>query len=449
MKLKKTISCAAMLIVIGTAIACNKLPVSDLPEQTPEVTQGGQVTENITLTPVLTKSPGLTSSPEVVATVTPFVDDRQELIPIDEEHFEGDFLRVLLKKNFDLDNDGYLSKLERERVDLIGIDNDFFRSTQMVEELNYILEPLSSVSYEKVFQYFPNLKEFVCPVASDIVVRNHASIGDISHGGEWGERKSIVVEACPELRSVYVGDVCEYVSITEVPQGVVVIDTENLQPEYVLDGNIFLRAFPYLDERELTSFLDEADLTWKNVKEQSAGYKEEEINPALQGVLFEEFSYEVLEKVEDVYDENGIRGWNICVDTKEKVYGKYPFSLYCEERPSEEDFKTKVSKVPQFSPLAYSPNRGVFGEAVLELETVYKSETGEQVIGTLEKNRFCLVAPDGSVQLYRTEEEWSIPDYDEKAYQVENPGYLSVMEMKEYLEENEVFLKTDSLDIYE
>lgn len=431
MKLKKTISCTAMLIVIGTVIACNQSPVSDVPE----VTQGGYAAENITLTPAAKPTDAPTPA------VTSFVDDRQELIAIDEEHFEGEFLCVLLKKNFDLDGDGFLSKMERERVDVIGICNDdFFRSVEMVKELDYILEPLSNASYEKAFQYFPNLKEFICPVASDIVVRNHASIRDISHLGEWGERKRIVVEACPELRYVYVGDVCEYVSITEVPQGVVVIETENLQPEYVFDGNIFLMDFSFSsDEQELTSFLDEANLTWKNVKEQSVGYKKEEIAPALQGILFEEFSYEVFEKIEDIYDENGVRGWNICVDTKEKVYGKYPFSLYCEERPSEGDFKTQVSKVLQFSPLVYSPNRGVFGEAVLELETVYKSEAGEQVIGTLEKKRFCLIVPDGSVQLYRTEETWEktwrIPDYEEKAYQVEYRGSLGIMEMKAHLEE--------------
>lgn len=445
MKLKKTISCTAMLIVIGTAIACNQSPVSDVPE----VTQGGYAAENITLTPAATP----TDAPTPVATptdaptpaVTPFVDDRQELIAIDEEHFEGEVLCILLKKSFDLDGDGFLSKMERERVDVIRIFTDFFNEFIWREEvyedegLNYILKILRNASYEKVFQYFPNLKGFGCAVASDIVVRNHASIRDI-FGGDWGNRKRIVVEACPELRYVYVGDVCEYVSITEVPQGVAAVNPENLQPRYVFDGNIFLRSFSSdSDDRELTSFLDEANLTWKNVKEQSVGYKKEEIDPALQGILFEEFSYEVFEKIEDIYDENGVRGWNICVDTKERVYGKYPFSLYCEERPSEGDFKTQVSKVLQFSPFAYSPNRGVFGEAVLELETVYRSEAGEQVIGTLEKKRFCLIVPDGSVQLYRTEnpweEVWRIPDYEEKAYQEEHGGYLDILEMKAYLEE--------------
>ena len=429
---KRRFTCAIILIFIGATAACNSPLVGGIPKATPTTVHGKDVAEHGLLTSVITKSPEkeLETSKEVTSTVQPFFDERQELIPIDEEHFEGDFLRTLLKQKIDLDGDGYLSKMERERVDHIGFDLDYLWANPTMD---IIKDEAKATSYETFFQYFPNLKLFECPRATAIVVRNHDAIRNVSHMCETGTRDKIIVEGCPNFMGMYAGDVCELVSVTDVPQGVVVIEPYNLKPKYVFDGNIYVRQYsddPY--ERDLRYFLDEADLAWVNLKASFVGYKKEDVEPWVRGGVFDEFSYEVFEKVEDIYNEKGVKGWNICVNTKEDIYGKYLFSLYCNQIPEAEAFKTKVSKVLEFTPLVYSPNRGVYGYVVLELEVVYESDVGEQIIGTIEKKRYCFIEPSGATAFYRTEEEWSIPDYEKLDYEIENPCYWYISDYLEY-----------------
>lgn len=414
---KRNITYGLILLLMGAFTSCNK-PSEDVDLQIAQIM-------------------------EAVPTPLPFEDDPQALVPIDEEHFEGEFLRTLLKQQVDLDGDGYLSKTERERVDYIGLDEEIYLPDAMEE---IILDEVNATSYQTFFQYFPNLKLFECPRGTAIIVRNHESIRGISRivcseaDGERympATRDIIIVEGCPNFRSVYVGDVRKLVSITDVPQGVIIIDPNNMQPKYVLDGNIYVEHF--LDdshEGELERFLDGADLTWVNVKKVSVGYKREDVEPLLLGTLVDSFSYEVAEKVEDIYDENGVKGYDIYVDTKEAAYEKYPFkySLYCNQKPEADAFKTRVSKVLDFTPLSYSPNRGVYGDALLAFEVIYESDEGEQIIGTIYKRRYCFIEPDGTISFYCTEEEWSVPDYEKLDYEIENPCYLDFDDYVEYCE---------------
>ncbi len=415
MNKKRSITYALFLMLIGSFAACNK-PSEDVDLQIAQIM-------------------------EAVPTPLPFVDDPQALVPIDEEHFEGDFLRTLLKLQVDLDGDGCLSKTERERVDHSGLDEEIYSPDAAME---LILDEVNATSYETFFRYFPNLKRFDCPRGTAIIVRNHESIRGIKRivlseaDGERymsATRDIIIVEGCPNFRSVYVGDVCKLVSVTDVPQGVVVIDPKNLQPKYVFDGNIYVERF--LDdshEGEVSRFLDAADITWVNVKKTSVGYKKEDVESLLLGALVDLFSYEVSEKKEDIYDENGVKGYDIYVDTKEAVYETYPFkfSLYCNQKPEMDSFKTRVSKVLDFVPLAYSPNRGVYADALLSFEVVYESDEGEQSVGTIHKRRYCFIEPDGTVSFYSTAEEWDIPDYEKLSYEIENSCYLDFDDYVEY-----------------
>lgn len=408
MNKKRSITYGLILLLMGSFTACNKSS-EELDLQIAQIM-------------------------EAVPTPLPFVDDPQVLVPIDEEHFEGDFLRALLKQKVDLDGDGYLSKAERERVDHIGFDLDYL---WVDPAMDIIKDEAKATSYETFFQYFPNLKRFECPRATAIVVRNHNAIRNISHMCETGTRDIIVVEGCLNFMGMYAGDVCKLVSVTDVPQGSVAIETNNLEPKYVFDGNLFV--YGYLDdssEWKLDYFLDEADITWVNVNKSSIGYKKEDVEPLLQGALVDSFSYEVSEKTEDIYDENGVKGYDIYVDTKEMVYSRHPFkySLYCNQKPETGAFKTKVSKVYEFIPVAYSPNRGVYGDAFLTFDVIYVSDEGEQVIDSFHKRRFCFIEPDGEVSFYSTEEEWNIPDYEKLSYEIENPCYLDIENYAEYYE---------------
>ena len=417
MNKKRSITYGLILLLMGSFTACNKSS-EELDLQIAQIM-------------------------EAVPTPLPFVDDPQALVPIDEEHFEGDFLRALLKQKVDLDGDGYLSKTERERVDYIGLDEEIYSPDAMME---IILDEVDATSYQTFFRYFPNLKLFECPRATAIIVRNHESIRGISRivlseaDGERympAARDIIIVEGCPNFMSMYVGDVCKLVSVTDVPQGFVIIDPNNLQPKYVLDGNVYVERF--LDdshEGEVSRFLDEADITWVNVNKSSIGYKKEDVEPLLQGALVDLFSYEVSEKTEDIYDENGAKGYDIYVDTKEMVYSRHPykFSLYCNQKPEVSALETRVRKVLDIIPLEYSPNCGLYSDAFLTFDVVYVSDEGEQVIGSFHKRRFCFIEPDGEVSFYSTEEEWNIPDYEKLSYEIENPCYLDIEDYAEYYE---------------
>ena len=418
MNKKRSITYALFLMLIGSFAACNK-PSEDVDLQIAQIM-------------------------EAVPTPLPFVDDPQALVPIDEEHFEGDFLRTLLKLQVDLDGDGCLSKSERETVEYLGFDVE---GPLEGPTISIIRNEVKATSYETLFRYFPNLKRFECPRANAIVVRNNESIREVSHlmndeGEMYKEatRDIIIVEGCPNFMSMYVGDVCKLVSVTDVPQGSVAINPYNLKPKYVFDGNLFVeQSVADPADRALSDFLDAADLTWVNVKKVSVGYKREDVEPLLLGAVVEEFSYEVSEKTEDSYDDNGVKGYHIYVDTKETVYATYPFkfSLYCEQKPEVDALKTRVSKVLDFTPLVYSPNRGVYSDALLSFDVVYESEAGEQVIGTIHKRRYCFIEPSGEVAFYSTEMEWDIPDYKKPEFGRESLRYLNLDDYVEYFRESE------------
>ncbi|MGN1084298.1 MAG: hypothetical protein ACI4QX_04805, partial [Lachnospiraceae bacterium] len=126
-------------------------------------------------------------------------------------------------------------------------------------------------------------------------------------------------------------------------------------------------------------------------------------------LLEEDFSYmdiRLLEKVENIYDEQGRKGWNVCVDLMKDAYSKTAFSLYTEEQPTVEQIAIRPVEVIWVEILEYAPNRGVSFEIAMNFEVLYRNGETEEVLGTLSDEQYWTITPDGEKIRYQSEKDW-------------------------------------------
>ncbi len=368
-------------------------------------------------------------------------------IPIDETHFTCGAFREFLSILYDTDQDGFLSLAEREAVEEIYWDDWY-----ALEEMGISRENIEQPWHLDGFEYFPCLKSLTVISASSVALKNHPSIRNIG-GGEGGIGQ-LLIENCPALEyiggSMYGGAEwsvtnCEnlkYFTVHDSEFGSLafsgcpqlVLDFEdagNQVGSLRLDADAVLTELPggicrIVDGSSRPPFWKDGltceNIQWENVSEQSI----EMPLPAEEEDFFryfgrDDFAYmgvQVLEKIEDIYDEQGRKGWNICIDRKENAYSKTAFSLYTEETPEPEQIFVRPAGVSKAEVLEYSPNKGVSFHIVWEQEVVYMGMAGETVLGTmLTGDRYWTIAPDGTKKGYRSEKDWK--ENGSRKYQAE------------------------------
>lgn len=115
---------------------------------------------------------------------------------------------------------------------------------------------------------------------------------------------------------------------------------------------------------------------------------------------------QILEKIEDIYDEQGRKGWNVCIDLMENAYSKKAFSVYTKEQPEPKQIHVRPGEISRVDILEYSPNRGIGFKIKWALEVVYRNETEEEVLGTMTDSQYWTIGPDGVKRRYPSENDW-------------------------------------------
>lgn len=109
-------------------------------------------------------SPAPTMTPVPKISQKPSSDPGENLILIDEEHFGGKNFCAFLRSNYDLNQDGFLSEMERRAVKAI----DYCQGTRREgKEYDFSLGPEEM----KGFELFPGLEEVWIDYADRVVIR--------------------------------------------------------------------------------------------------------------------------------------------------------------------------------------------------------------------------------------------------------------------------------------
>jgi len=355
--------------------------------------QEGNPDTGATLIPTVeTGTPMLTK--EAVPTLKP---EHRELLPIDEAHFTSEVFRNYIAEHYDCDGDGYLSNTEQAAITEICID---------YSEDAFAEERLDG------FEYFPALERLDISSAGEIVLQNHDGINYF--GGEEGHVGKIFIENCPALTNIgfyHHGIDSLYISKAS-PEARLVVTGCYLK-QLALDADITLgvgsehgsELLPISGE----DFNGIENIEFLSQNETAVPFSEKYWKDYFERFDKNDFSYmgvQVLEKIEDCYDEQGRKGWNICIDRKIDAYSKTVFSLYTETNPKMEQIFVRPAGVEGIKILEYSPNHGGSFHIIWELEAVYADDSGEIVLGTMKENQYWTVSADGTKVRYRSKGEW-------------------------------------------
>lgn len=367
-----------------------------------------KVTPKSTPTPKSTQTPVPTETSTVALTPTPETAPMElvvqyEPVLIDREHFGTERFCAYIKKNIDKDRDGFLSGEEGISVTEIDLSDFHFEKT----------DPEEPEGTATGFSYFPNLINlgFVSPDCLE--VKNHPSL--TYYGLGEATTKDTYIENCPKLTSVfynnaygnlYVSDceaLTEFFALDATNEMLKFRNTPNLSVQcdafskMVLDadagisiGNVNLAPYGIGDIQEEDNslrlsyhdFLDTREVCFEGINsvffDISEGFPvryvdSEEINC---------FSYEIFDKVEDIYDEDGNKGYNICITTKGDERRKEALSFYSSEYPDVSGFFARPDKIEELSVFSYSPNKGAYIEVRWSFLIGYRGDDGETILGS-------------------------------------------------------------------
>ncbi len=391
--------------------------------------------------PENTKMPSMTEKPE--NTPTEGMHPAIIMVPIDEEHFTNAVFRRFLSVKYDKDKDGFLSQSEREVIKEMEWD-----PYEMVREgIGTDHDEVAEATLDG-FEYFPYLEDLNVVNAGEVIFKNHPSIRYV--GGTEGGIGLLYMENCPSLERIggyaYSGNVSvincgnlksfgvrnsdfESLSFSACPQLVLDFEEWNSVTGLSLDADAVLTALPYglytfkKDGYPELPGLSFETIEWENVAEQALEMPEGE-DFFIRNFDKDDFSYmgiQVLEKIENCYDEQGRKGWNICIDRKTDAYSKTTFSLYTETNPEPEQIFVHPVGLEEAEVLEYSPNHGGSFHIIWELEAVYADNSGEIVLGTMTDDQYWTITSDGTKTRYRSEWEWK--KNGSRQYQTEKQLY--------------------------
>ncbi len=358
----------------------------------------------------------------------------QEEIPIDAEHFSDEVFRKYISGMYDLDNNGALSKSEREAVKEIiwdEVDIDISKDKfpyDYIEVNRAVLDGL---------EYFSKLDCLIVDSAQRVILKNHPSIRRF--GCREGNIETVLIENCPVLEKIgavegeFHGDFivknCENLRIfnvhtvdfntlvfEETPRVVIFFEAVGIEA-FSTDADAVINAdsstlhrilgeeiYRLTEDGKLSFGLNES-IHWTNVDESSVVSKEQFLLPA---VTEEDFTYvdvQITEKEEENVSEQREKTWDICVDLKEyfRIFGgPVHYTVYAKEKPERSKIVLRpIGGVDKILPLEYSPNKGVFFLPSWILEVVYRNGENEEILGKLRHKQLWEITPDGTINQYK------------------------------------------------
>lgn len=343
---------------------------------------------------------------------------KEDIIQIDKEHFSSEVFRNYIAQNYDLNQDGYLSKSERMSVTSICFDH--------YEEKfeNEVLEVLDG------FENFPNLVDLEVGCAEKVILRNHLSLASF-WGGEGCNIGTLMIDNCPKLESVgFFNCWIDTLSITNVSAMQLSFSEMINIKHWILDGDIALdietsnhatfvcteseqEKYLYFETlEEFISYLSDVGVQWINLAKEATLLSETEMKEYLLNCNFDFFDFEIEEIQEGSADITETQGWNIAIDYEEAEYKSITFPLYTESEPKPDAFFVRPKEIREVCVMRYSPNRGTCSKVKFNLEFVYCTEQEEVVLGEKERTYYVILKPDGTSKVYR-------PWYDDEARQAD------------------------------
>ena len=409
MRKKVVLSVLAFFLFV---CACQK-PAAQTDEE-PTPIESGHSTATIapenTTTPAPTATPIVnpTSTPIVLPTATPEAEPTKlvvqyEPVLIDREHFGTERFCAYIKKNIDGNQDGFLSAEEGNAVTEINLTDFYYEKENQDEPEGTAIG----------FFYFPNLTHlgFVSPDA--LIIKNHPSL--THYGLGEAKTKDTYIEDCPKLASIFYSNAygnlhvsdCEALTEFYANDGTNEIlefrNTPNLSvkadgfSKLVLDadaaisiGGVKLSPYGIENIRQEENRLHFSYQKFSQTREVTF----EETNPTIfdisegfpvRYVDAEEvacFSYEIFEMPEDVYDENGNKGYYVCITTKGDELRKESLPFYSPEYPDTARLFARPGQIEELSVFSYSPNKGVYIEVRWNFLIGYAGEDGEVILGS-------------------------------------------------------------------
>ncbi len=357
------------------------------------------------------------------------IESKEDVVQINEAHFSDETFRRYISEKIDVDGDGALSRNERIAVKKITWDYYELEDEGIMLRMEDVFDAVLDG-----FEYFPNLERLTVTSAAKVIVKNHSSIRGI--GGAEGGIGLLCVENCPALISIggnmYSGNIevknCENmelfwarassfgsVSFTGTPKLAVWIEVSEIEKlqinadAVVSSGKSGLGrgcgSLVFGENGEVE--LDYGGvIEWENRTGGALNVTTDFFENCFEEADFSYMNIQLLEKIENIYDEQGRKGWNVCVDLMKNAYSKTAFSLYTEEQPAIEQIVVRPAGVVWVEVLEYSPNRGVSFEAELNFEVIYRNGEAEEVIGTLSDEQYWTILPTGEKIKYRSGKEW-------------------------------------------
>lgn len=395
------------------------------------VTEFPAPTEAVIAEQPMSEEPAL---PDAVATKAPMLTKAvspEELL-IDEEHFGDEALCKILKRNFDTDENGYLSEEELAEV----------------KSLNF--PPNTLVGTLKGFSYFPNLESVVLPPVERVEFEGVPSLKTISNstGGIVEQRyiNFLSVKDCPELEQMVFADVTVDGGENDIDNFLI----ENCPKLEILEfshsGLSNLRGritgapaltvdFGWSTDGPERLIVDGAVI----VADSSLEYDYEQMRPQGEGMLPYEWTaeensarvaawQELRETIEEikrdfvitieetksaVYDENGAKAYYVFLDhasmEPERYYEHYEgerniatsncFLVYEKECPRVEQFTMEWLDSGHYELYEYSPVSDIKGEYYSDLAIRCVTEDGNEAAETFRLNFDYSVSEQGEIQL--------------------------------------------------
>lgn len=373
---------------------------------------------------VVTPITALTELPSVTAAVFP----EEDLVPIDAEHFTDEAFQRYISIRFDTNGDSLLSKTEREAVEEMDL------SSWHLYNLGVELKCVDGL------EYFPKLRRLELNSLNEVSIKKHPSLEQLG-GTEIGITE-LRIEDCPVLESVIfsyskietitiknceglkffytVRSTTEDVSGTwefrNTPELIFCTDDSFSARQLILDADAVIAKdehYTDMDKENMISLTkdgitlcDVCEVKMEGERKDSFTHAGFSLADSFTEADFEYMDVQILEKTEDIYDEQGRKGWNVCIDLMENAYSRRSFSVYTEEQPEPGQISVRPGEISKVDILEYSPNRGIAFKVKWDLEVVYRKETGEAVLGTMTEEQYWTIGADGTKKRYPSENEW-------------------------------------------
>ena len=342
-------------------------------------------------------------------TATPAPTDIPEtvLLPIDAAHFGSTVFCEFIAKEYDSNQDGFLS--EKERNEVLSIETNKQYNIDNVDGL----------------EIFPNLESlFFWGTVRKVVIRNHPSLQYV--GGTEGAIDELLIENCPKLEAVGfsmygVGDVTISNSGQKVSFGV---DEPLTLGKLTFDENVivelkdgasgaelfFVQADGSLLGRKISREGEETEQVIFEKPATGVPFDEAKIKDALKASVFvigEGNSQEDGQNVEEEgyrieIKESPTPGkWKVVLtypyrDTyRGYIVGNSTFVMEADERPDPNRFFFTVAEIDdRVRYREYSPKWGLTAGISCSLNLMYAADAGKQYVATITaQEKICLILP--------------------------------------------------------